>query len=71
LELYNQDCLLLDPLAKFQVERFGIVLVEGFFDVAAMIEAFAQGDLKKAQQLHYKLLPLIVVTEIQIDIKRR
>ena len=38
LELYNQDCLLLDPLAKFQVERFGIVLVEGFFDVAAMIE---------------------------------
>lgn len=28
-------------------------------DVASMVEAFANGDLKKAQQLHYKLLPLI------------
>jgi hypothetical protein len=39
LELYNQDKLLLDPRASYQVERFGLVLVEGFFDVAALVES--------------------------------
>ena len=39
LEIYNQDKLLLDPSAKEQVERFGLVLVEGFFDVAALVSA--------------------------------
>ncbi|MCX5699047.1 MAG: 4-hydroxy-tetrahydrodipicolinate synthase [Candidatus Omnitrophica bacterium] len=28
-------------------------------DVANLVSAFAKGDLKKAQELHYKLLPLI------------
>ena len=39
LEIYNQDKLLLDASAKQQVERFGLVLVEGFFDVAALVES--------------------------------
>jgi len=39
LEIYNQDKLLLDPEARQQVARFGLVLVEGFFDVAALIES--------------------------------
>ena len=39
LEIYNQDKLLTDPLARQQVERFGLVLVEGFFDVAALVSA--------------------------------
>ena len=39
LEIYNQDNLLLDPLARDQVEHFGLVLVEGFFDVAALVGA--------------------------------
>jgi len=39
LEIYNQDKLLLDPEARQQVEQFGLVLVEGFFDVAALIES--------------------------------
>jgi DNA primase len=39
LEIYNQDKLLLDVSARQQVERFGLVLVEGFFDVAALVES--------------------------------
>jgi len=39
LEIYNQDKLLLDPRARHQVEHFGLVLVEGFFDVAALVES--------------------------------
>jgi len=39
LEIYNQDKLLLDPLAREQVEHFGLVLVEGFIDVAALVSA--------------------------------
>ncbi len=39
LEIYNQDNLLTDPLAKEQVERFGLILVEGFFDVATLVSA--------------------------------
>jgi hypothetical protein len=37
LEIYNQDKLLLDPSARSQVEHFGLVLVEGFFDVTALV----------------------------------
>lgn len=39
LEIYNQDKLLTDPEAITQMKKFGLVLVEGFFDVAALIEA--------------------------------
>ena len=39
LEIYNQDHLLLDEEACRQVNTFGMVLVEGFFDVAKLVEA--------------------------------
>ena len=39
LEIYNQDKLLMDPAAAEQVKEFGLILVEGFFDVAALVEA--------------------------------
>ena len=39
LEIYNQDKLLLDSAALGQISQFGLVLVEGFFDAAALIEA--------------------------------
>ncbi len=39
LELYNQDKLLFDDEAIRQVEHIGLVLVEGFFDAAALIES--------------------------------
>jgi len=39
LEIYNQDKLLTDPSAREQVTRFGLILVEGFFDVAALVSA--------------------------------
>ena len=39
LEIYNQDKLLLDTSAKDQVQRLGLVLVEGFFDAAALVES--------------------------------
>ena len=39
LEIYNQDQLLLDPEAGRQMSTFGLVLVEGFFDVAKLVEA--------------------------------
>jgi DNA primase len=38
-EIYNQDKLLLDEEARHQVNTFGLVLVEGFFDVAKLVEA--------------------------------
>jgi len=38
-EIYNQDQLLLDQEAGHQASRFGLVLVEGFFDVAKLVEA--------------------------------
>ena len=38
-EIYNQDRLLLDPEAAGQAVAFGLVLVEGFFDVAKLVEA--------------------------------
>ncbi len=39
LEIYNQDQLLLDPEAGRQMNAFGLVLVEGFFDAAKLVEA--------------------------------
>jgi transposase len=39
LEIYNQDKLLLDEEACSQTTAFGLVLVEGFFDVAKLVEA--------------------------------
>jgi len=39
LEIYNQDKLLSDASAKDQVQRLGLVLVEGFFDVAVLVES--------------------------------
>jgi len=38
-ELYNQDHLLLDDQARHQAAIHGLVLVEGFFDVATFVEA--------------------------------
>jgi len=39
LEIYNQDRLVLDDQASCQASTFGLVLVEGFFDVAKLVEA--------------------------------
>jgi DNA primase len=39
LEIYNQDQLRLDPEAGRQMSTFGLVLVEGFFDVAKLVES--------------------------------
>jgi len=39
LEIYNQDQLQLDPEAGRQMNAFGLVLVEGFFDAAKLVEA--------------------------------
>lgn len=39
LEIYNQDKLMLDPEAGRQMNAFGLILVEGFFDVAKLVEA--------------------------------
>ena len=38
-ELYNQDHILLDEEAWRQTNKFGLILVEGFFDVAKLVEA--------------------------------
>jgi len=38
-ELYNQDRILMDEEAWRQANTFGLVLVEGFFDVAKLVEA--------------------------------
>lgn len=39
LELYNQDRLLLDQQAGSQMVEHGLILVEGFFDTAKLVEA--------------------------------
>jgi DNA primase len=39
LEIYNQDHLLLDPQARRHAIESGLILVEGFFDAAKLIEA--------------------------------
>ncbi|TNF46177.1 IS21 family transposase [bacterium] len=38
-EIYNQDQLLLEQEARDQANKFGLILVEGFFDVAKLVEA--------------------------------
>ena len=38
-EIYNQDHLLLDQEAWRQANKFGLILTEGFFDVAKLVEA--------------------------------
>jgi len=38
-EIYNQDQLLLDPETGRQMSTSGLILVEGFFDVAKLVEA--------------------------------
>jgi transposase/5S rRNA maturation endonuclease (ribonuclease M5) len=39
LEIFNQDRLMLDTSAHQQIKQYGLILVEGFFDVAALIGA--------------------------------
>jgi 5S rRNA maturation endonuclease (ribonuclease M5) len=39
LEIYNQDQLLLDQQSRSQAIERGLILVEGFFDVAKLVEA--------------------------------
>jgi transposase/5S rRNA maturation endonuclease (ribonuclease M5) len=39
LEIYNQDRLVLDEEARHQSEKFGLILVEGYFDVAKLVQA--------------------------------
>ena len=39
LEIYNQDKLLMDPAATEQMKELGLILVKGFFDVAALVDA--------------------------------
>jgi transposase/5S rRNA maturation endonuclease (ribonuclease M5) len=39
LEIYNQDHLLLDPETGRQLKACGLILVEGFFDAAKLVEA--------------------------------
>lgn len=39
LEIYNQDKLLMDPAATEQMKELGLILVEGFFDVTALVDA--------------------------------
>jgi DNA primase len=38
-EIYNQDQILLDEEAWRQANKFGLILTEGFFDVAKLVEA--------------------------------
>ena len=38
-EIYNQDHILLDDQAWRQANTFGLILTEGFFDVAKLVEA--------------------------------
>lgn len=38
-EIYNQDHILLDEEARRQANTFGLILTEGFFDVAKLVEA--------------------------------
>jgi 5S rRNA maturation endonuclease (ribonuclease M5) len=39
LEIYNQDQLVLDQEARDQAGKFGLILVEGYFDVAKLVAA--------------------------------
>ena len=56
-KIYNQDQLLLDEEACRQANTFGLILVEGFFDVAKLVEAGCRnvgalmGSVISAQQI--------------------
>jgi 5S rRNA maturation endonuclease (ribonuclease M5) len=39
LEIYNQDQIVLDKKARSQAGKFGLILVEGYFDVAKLVQA--------------------------------
>jgi 5S rRNA maturation endonuclease (ribonuclease M5) len=39
LEIYNQDQLVLDQEARDQAGKLGLILVEGYFDVAKLVQA--------------------------------
>lgn len=39
IEIYNQDNLINDVVVRNQIKHFGLILVEGFFDVASLVEA--------------------------------
>ncbi|MCP4295083.1 MAG: toprim domain-containing protein [Proteobacteria bacterium] len=39
MEIFNQDKLILETSAHQQIQQYGVILVEGFFDVAALIGA--------------------------------
>jgi 5S rRNA maturation endonuclease (ribonuclease M5) len=39
LEIYNQDQLVLDKEARDQAGKFGLILMEGYFDVAKLVAA--------------------------------
>jgi 4-hydroxy-tetrahydrodipicolinate synthase len=59
LLISGDDALTLPLLA---IGGVGIISVAANIvpkDVAQMVESFQKGDLKKAQELHYKMLPLV------------
>ena len=63
----GDDALTLPLLAVGGVGVISVVanIVPG--DVADMVEAFSKGNIKKAQTLHYKLLPLIKAMFIETN----
>ncbi len=63
----GDDSLTLPLLAIGGVGVISVVANIAPFDVAKMIEAFQKGDIKKAQALHYKLLPLIKAMFIETN----
>jgi len=63
----GDDSLTLPLLAIGGVGVISVVANIAPFDVAKMVEAFQKGDIKKAQALHYKLLPLIKAMFIETN----
>lgn len=66
LEIYNQDKLLVDPLARDQLKHYGLILVEGFFDVAALVGAgcLNVGALMGAQLMPQQITRLKFIASI-------
>ena len=63
----GDDALTLPLLSIGGVGVISVVANIAPFDVANMVEAFNNGDIKKAQALHYKLLPLIKAMFIETN----
>jgi DNA primase len=74
LEIYNQDKLLLDPDARTGMKKGGLVLVEGFFDTAKLIESgcrnvgalmgshITQGQVRRLKFINDQIkLPKIII----------